>query len=146
VIVPVLYGSGTRLKVIEAMAYRRPVVSTSAGAEGLPICDGNEFFQADQPNEFAAALLKLAEQCTGRDPALEKMLVRARAAVEPLLWPRIVTDLSKSFLELVARSSEQHRSNGPSEGERTASFVARRNETVAPAAGRHGSRRRRAGH
>jgi hypothetical protein len=80
------------------------VVSTSAGAEVLPICDCSEFFQADQPDEFAAALLKLAEQCTARDPALEQMLVRARAAVEPLLWPRIVTDLSKSFLELVARS------------------------------------------
>ena len=63
VIVPVLYGSGTRLKVIEAMAFRRPVVSTTAGAEGLPIRAGNEFFQADQPDEFAAALLELAEQC-----------------------------------------------------------------------------------
>ena len=105
VIVPVLYGSGTRLKVIEAMAFRRPVVSTTAGAEGLPICDGNEFFQADRPDEFADALLKLAEQTLDRDPALEQMLVRARAAVEPLLWPRVVADLSKSFLDLVARSS-----------------------------------------
>ena len=51
-----------------------------------------------------SALLKLAEQCLRRDPALEQMLVRARAAVEPLLWPRVVADLSKSFLELVARS------------------------------------------
>ena len=105
VIVPVLYGSGTRLKVIEAMAFRRPVVSTTAGAEGLPIRDGDEFFQADQPDEFAAALLELAEQTLARDPALEQMLARARAAVEPLLWPRVVADLSKSFLDLLARSS-----------------------------------------
>jgi hypothetical protein len=91
------------------MAFRRPVVSTTAGAEGLPICDGNEFFQADQPDEFAAALLELAEQCLRRDPALEQMLVRARAAVEPLLWPRVVADLSTSYLELVARSSAASR-------------------------------------
>jgi glycosyltransferase involved in cell wall biosynthesis len=107
VIVPVLYGSGTRLKVIEAMAFRRPVVSTTAGAEGLPIRDGTEFFQADRPDEFVEALLKLAEQCAARDPALEQMLARARAAVEPLLWPRVVTDLTDSFLELVARSNAE---------------------------------------
>jgi glycosyltransferase involved in cell wall biosynthesis len=105
VIVPVLYGSGTRLKVIEAMAFRRPVVSTTAGAEGLPISNGNEFFEADQPEEFAAALLELAEQCARRDPALEQMLARGRAAIEPLLWPRVVTDLCKTLLELLARSS-----------------------------------------
>jgi polysaccharide biosynthesis protein PslH len=105
VIVPVLYGSGTRLKVIEAMAFRRPIVSTTAGAEGLPVNAGDEFFQADEPDEFAAALLELAEQCAGRDPALEQMLVRARAAVEPLLWPRVVAELGKSFLDLVTRSS-----------------------------------------
>ncbi len=108
VIVPVLYGSGTRLKVIEAMAYRRPVVSTTAGAEGLPLSDGDEFSQADQPDDFAGALLELAGQCATRDPALEQMLMRARAAVEPLLWPRIVTNLSTSLLDLVTRS-QQHR-------------------------------------
>jgi hypothetical protein len=89
------------------MAFRRPVVSTTAGAEGLPIRDGTEFFQADRPDEFVEALLKLAEQCAARDPALEQMLARARAAVEPLLWPRVVTDLTDSFLELVARSNAE---------------------------------------
>ncbi len=108
-IVPVIYGSGTRLKVIEAMAFRRPVVSTTAGAEGLPICGGNEFFQADRPDEFGDALLKIAAQTLDRDPALEQMLVRARAAVEPLLWPHVVADLTKTFLELVASSSAASR-------------------------------------
>jgi glycosyltransferase involved in cell wall biosynthesis len=98
VIVPVLYGSGTRLKVIEAMAYRRPVVATSAGAEGLPIRPGAHYHEADDPEVFAAALLTLATQCERADSELERMLDDARRAIEPLFWPTIAVALTRAYL------------------------------------------------
>lgn len=96
-IVPVLYGSGTRLKVVEAMAYGRPVVATSIGAEGLPVKAGSEYFQADHALSFSTALLKLADQLHDDRASLELMLTRARAAVTPLFWPRIVADLVECY-------------------------------------------------
>jgi len=96
-IVPVLYGSGTRLKVVEAMAYGRPVVATAIGAEGLPVTAGSDYFQADDADTFSAALLTLANQCEHNRAKLERMLTRARAAVTPLFWPRIVGELAERY-------------------------------------------------
>ena len=96
-IVPVLYGSGTRLKVVEAMAYGRPVVATAIGAEGLPVTAGSDYFQADDADTFSAALLTLANQCEHNRAQLERMLTRARAAVTPLFWPRIVGELAERY-------------------------------------------------
>jgi polysaccharide biosynthesis protein PslH len=96
-IVPVLYGSGTRLKVVEAMAYGRPVVATSIGAEGLPVKAGTDYFQADAADSFTAALVTLAERLHSDCASVELMLGRARAAVTPLFWPRIVAELVECY-------------------------------------------------
>jgi glycosyltransferase involved in cell wall biosynthesis len=58
-IVPLRIGGGTRLKIYEAMAARIPVVSTSVGAEGLPVSDGENIVLADDPRQFAEACLDL---------------------------------------------------------------------------------------
>ena len=60
VIAPILFGSGTRIKILEAMAYGRPVVSTSMGAEGMGLESGKQLLLADTMDEFAAALVALA--------------------------------------------------------------------------------------
>jgi glycosyltransferase involved in cell wall biosynthesis len=60
VIAPILFGGGTRVKILEAMAYGRPVVSTSVGAEGLHCESGTHLLIADDMNEFAAAIVKLS--------------------------------------------------------------------------------------
>jgi glycosyltransferase involved in cell wall biosynthesis len=52
-------GSGTRFKLLEAMAMGRAVVSTRIGAEGLAITDGEHMLLADTPDEFAAAVTSL---------------------------------------------------------------------------------------
>ena len=59
VVVPLRAGGGTRIKILEAFAYRRPVVSTSIGAEGLAARDGQEILIADTPAEFAHACVRL---------------------------------------------------------------------------------------
>ena len=58
-IVPIRIGGGTRLKIYEAMAMGKPVISTSVGAEGLPLCDGEELLIADEPESFARAVVQV---------------------------------------------------------------------------------------
>lgn len=60
-IVPLRVGGGTRIKVYEAMAMRRPVVSTSIGVEGLPIEAGDHYCRADTAAAFAEAVLRLLD-------------------------------------------------------------------------------------
>lgn len=108
VLVPVFEGSGTRLKVIEAMAYGRPVVSTPLGSEGLPVRAGEHFLEAETAEEFTEALEKVADDAARGDEGLGRMLERAREVVRPLFWPNIVAglvDLYRRELERVARRS-----------------------------------------
>ena len=66
-IVPLRVGSGTRIKILEAFSYRRPVVSTRLGAEGLAVNDGEHLLLADEPEAMAracATLLNDHEMCS----------------------------------------------------------------------------------
>lgn len=58
-IVPLRMGGGTRLKILESMAMRSPVVSTSIGAEGIELEPGRHALVADDPQAFADAVLRL---------------------------------------------------------------------------------------
>jgi sugar transferase (PEP-CTERM/EpsH1 system associated) len=58
-VVPLRIGGGTRLKIYEAMAMERAVVSTTIGAEGLPLTPGKEILIADTPEEFAESVIGL---------------------------------------------------------------------------------------
>lgn len=62
VAVPLFTGSGSRIKVLEAFAHRRPVVSTPKGAEGIEADPGVHFLSATSTREFAAALKSASEQ------------------------------------------------------------------------------------
>ena len=68
VLVPIRAGGGTRIKVLEAFSRRRPVVSTSAGVEGIELADGKHALIADTPAGFADACLRLIrEPCLGQE-------------------------------------------------------------------------------
>jgi glycosyltransferase involved in cell wall biosynthesis len=58
-VMPFRMGSGTRLKLIEAMAAQKAVVSTRIGAEGYPVVEGRHLLLADEPADFARAVLSL---------------------------------------------------------------------------------------
>lgn len=78
VVVPLLAGGGTRLKILEALGSARPLVSTTVGAEGLDLVHGTDLLIADRAGEFSDAVLALLA-----DPALAERLGRAgRAAVQ----------------------------------------------------------------
>ena len=61
-LVPIHTGGGTRLKILEAMALRLPVVSTPKGVEGLDAQDGHHLLVADSPGSFAKAVLRLLRE------------------------------------------------------------------------------------
>jgi glycosyltransferase involved in cell wall biosynthesis len=68
-IAPLLSGSGTRFKILEAWAAGRAVVSTTLGAEGLEARNGEHLLLADDPDDFADAVLRL-----WNDSALRNLL------------------------------------------------------------------------
>jgi len=72
VVVPIRYGGGTRLKILEAMGHGRAVVSTSVGAEGIDARPEEHLLIADGPESFAQACLRLT-----RDPRLRARLTAA---------------------------------------------------------------------
>jgi len=65
-IVPLLSGSGTRLKILEAMSFGLPVLSTSKGAEGIDYTNGKDILIADEAEEFFNQLLNLLENTEKR--------------------------------------------------------------------------------
>jgi polysaccharide biosynthesis protein PslH len=58
-VVPLRIGGGTRLKILESLALGTPVVTTAKGAEGLDLVDGRDIIIANDPADFAAAVLRL---------------------------------------------------------------------------------------
>jgi glycosyltransferase involved in cell wall biosynthesis len=78
VVVPMRLGSGTRIKSIEALAFARPLVSTSTGAEGIGLENGLHARVADDPAAFAAACVELVSKPSEAD----LMGTRGRAYVE----------------------------------------------------------------
>lgn len=93
-VVPLRIGGGTRLKVLEAMAMGRPIVSTRLGCDGFAFTGGQEVVFADEPAAFAAAVLALL-----RDPTQAAALGRrARQHVEAELgWDAIVPRLEALY-------------------------------------------------
>jgi glycosyltransferase involved in cell wall biosynthesis len=65
-IVPLRIGGGTRLKIFEAMAMAKAVVSTTVGAEGLPVTSGQDVVIADDPAVFAEAVVDLIRDAAAR--------------------------------------------------------------------------------
>ncbi|MEQ8744322.1 glycosyltransferase family 4 protein [Parasphingorhabdus sp.] len=58
-VVPILEGSGTRVKILEAMALGNPVVATTIGAEGIKVTDGADLLLRDEPDQFADAIVNV---------------------------------------------------------------------------------------
>jgi polysaccharide biosynthesis protein PslH len=62
VVVPLRLGGGTRLKIVEAMAMGKAIVSTSLGAEGIEAVPGRDILLEDEPEAFANAVLRLLSE------------------------------------------------------------------------------------
>jgi glycosyltransferase involved in cell wall biosynthesis len=104
VIAPLRLGGGTRLKILEAMAMSKPVVSTPQGAEGLDVTDGREVLLANSPAAFADQLVRVLQ-----DAALAQRLgSEARGLVERRYsWSASVAGLEKLYDDLGAGTRAQ---------------------------------------
>ena len=71
VVVPLLVGGGTRIKIFEAMAMRKAVVSTSLGAEGLDVRSGEHLMICDEPSDFADCVVRLLTDTNERNRIAE---------------------------------------------------------------------------
>jgi glycosyltransferase involved in cell wall biosynthesis len=71
VIVPIRAGGGTRIKVLEAFSYRKPLVSTSIGVEGINVKNGEHVLLGDTPEEFAHHCIQIM-----LDPEIRKKLTK----------------------------------------------------------------------
>ena len=98
-VVPIRIGGGTRLKIYEAMSMGKPVVSTTVGAEGLPVTNNQELVLADSAPEFAAALIRLFRD---RDWAAELGGRAAKLVREKFGWRGV----SESFAALCAEAAK----------------------------------------
>lgn len=100
-VVPLRVGGGTRLKIFEALAMAKAVVSTRIGAEGLPIVSGEHFLQADEPADFARAVVTLL-----KDPALRRALGMAgrRLMEERYSWRQVAREFERHCEEVVSNA------------------------------------------
>ncbi len=97
VVAPIRYGGGIKIKVLEAMACGRPVVTTSIGAEGIAEADEEALVVVDDPAEFADAVVVLLEDRERRSVLGE----RARRLIERRFsWQRVMDDLDRIYAEL----------------------------------------------
>jgi polysaccharide biosynthesis protein PslH len=103
-IVPLRIGGGTRLKIFEAMAMGKPVVSTTIGAEGLPVEPGADVIVADSPGKFADAVVRLFRSEAERTRIAE---AGRRLVTEQYDWSTVFGHLEQA-LEAAARGSRQH--------------------------------------
>jgi sugar transferase (PEP-CTERM/EpsH1 system associated) len=95
-VVPLRIGGGTRLKILDALAMARPVVSTSLASEGLDLASDQELLIADGADAFAAAAVRLL-----RDPAHRAALGAAgrRAVERRYTWPAVLAGLEPLIAE-----------------------------------------------
>jgi glycosyltransferase involved in cell wall biosynthesis len=97
VVAPIRYGGGIKIKVLEAMACGRPVVTTSVGAEGIAEADEEALVVADDPAAFAGAAVALLVDETRRSELGE----RARRLIERRFsWRRVMDDLDGIYAAL----------------------------------------------
>jgi sugar transferase (PEP-CTERM/EpsH1 system associated) len=101
-VVPIRIGGGTRLKIFEAMGMGKAVVSTTIGAEGLPVTDGANVVIADDAAAFATAVVGLL-----RDPARRVQLERAarELVVTHYDWSAVAGQLEEALVKAAGKQA-----------------------------------------
>ena len=97
-VVPIRIGGGTRIKIFEAMAQKKAIVSTTVGAEGLPVSDNKEIIIKDGPREFAEAVCQLID-----DAKLNEKISRGgyRLVTGKYSWEKIAVNFSEALEKVI---------------------------------------------
>jgi sugar transferase (PEP-CTERM/EpsH1 system associated) len=103
-IVPLRIGGGTRLKIFEAMAMSKAIVSTSVGAEGLPVRHGEDILLADTPSDFAESVISLLRDANRR----RRLGNAARTLVqENYSWGKVAETFARTLLDTVSAAKRR---------------------------------------
>ena len=106
-VVPLRFGGGTRIKILEAWAFGIPIVSTSLGCEGLDATDGEHLMVADTPSRFARACVELLGDAAAR----RRLAERGRdLVVQKYRWETVrsqVVALTGSLVEVGSPGTER---------------------------------------
>ncbi|HUZ00252.1 MAG TPA: glycosyltransferase [Thermomicrobiaceae bacterium] len=100
IVVPLHIGGGTRLKILEAMAMGKAIVSTRIGAEGIDVGDGRDILLGDSAEEFAAQVCRLLD-----NPELSRRIGNGarELVVRAYDWQESVRMLEGFYREVAAR-------------------------------------------
>lgn len=105
-VVPLRVGGGTRLKVLDAMASGKAIVSTSIGCEGLDVMPANDLLIADSPAEFARVTISLLGDAAAR----RRLGAAARARVaERYGWRTVVEQLLGAYDQATSHFARRRR-------------------------------------
>ena len=96
-VVPLRVGGGTRIKIFEALAMAKAVVSTTVGAEGLPVTDGQDILLADDPDAFAKATVRLLKNAELR----QRIGHAGRCLAERYSWDAAAQRFSQICVDVV---------------------------------------------
>jgi glycosyltransferase involved in cell wall biosynthesis len=102
-VVPIRIGGGTRLKILDAMAMGKAVVSTSIGCEGLRVTDGRDIIVADGAEKFADSVIRIV-----KNPELRERLSRhaRETAVNVYSWSKIGPALEDAYKDICMRRKQ----------------------------------------
>ena len=107
-VVPLRIGSGTRIKILEAAASGKAVVSTAIGAEGLDFKDRSEIVIANDPNSFASEVVTLLRDPQQRSSigqaARKKVVERYSQKALTRIMDEVVSSISKDAKRVNAPS------------------------------------------
>ncbi len=109
VVVPLRIGGGSRLKILEALAAGKAVVSTSIGAAGLELVSGEHLIIADSPSEFAASVERLLASSEER----HQLAAQGRLQVKQRYgWPEIAKLLENAWYQVSKKATSVIRGFG----------------------------------
>jgi sugar transferase (PEP-CTERM/EpsH1 system associated) len=103
-VVPIRVGGGTRLKILDAMAMGKAIISSSIGCEGIEVRDGENIVIADDPEKFAEKIIQLLRNKSLRN----RLEIAAReTAVKYYSWSHIAPKLEAIYSQLATLSKDR---------------------------------------
>lgn len=105
-VVPLRMGGGTRLKVMEAMAMKKPIVTTGIGCEGIDVVNGESALIVDEPQLFAEAVVELLHNAALRQRLIRNGYELVRSRYE---WSAIGRQVEQLYQSLAAKAKAHNR-------------------------------------
>jgi len=102
-IVPLKTGSGMRIKILNALAMRKAIVSTSVGCEGIEVVDGKNIYIADNKQQFAEKVIYLLKNDDERKRLGQEGI---KLIKEKYQWEKIAEQIETEYMEIIKENNK----------------------------------------